>query len=991
MKTLPRLPFCLLVMGLLGICTCARAQGPEPHWIWADGDRDQNQTVYLRKSFSIPNKPESAQLILLAEFSQLTVSWNGQLLATVEDYGDHVQVDVTPRLRDGENVLAVVARGSEGPSAVAARFELNYRDGQQQVYLTDETWRTARSPQSGWQRHQFADDDWRAAASFGEVGMAWLTNANQDVQIDAVDDYTQWKQALGTDTSTNPSSFQIPEGFEIELLRSAQKSEDSWVSLAFDPAGRLVVAKESKGLLRFTLPENEQPDGALHVEMINATLEECRGLLFAHGCLYANANNSKGLYRLRDTNGDDQYDEVQLLYRSSGGVGHGRNDLALGPDGLIYSIHGDAVDLPRDMQDRTSPYREARRGIRSKEGHVIRMDRDGHQQELVSAGLRNPFGIDFNPDGEMFTYDADAEFDMGSSWYRPTRVQHLLPGGDYGWRGVTKQWPPYFPDHPDAAPPNLDIGKGSPTAVQFGTHSHFPDPYRRALFVLDWAYGRILAVHLTPRGASYVGRAETFVRGRPLNVTDLTFGPDGAMYFITGGRKTQSGLYRVRYVGSVESANSPTRMTAQQLARAQHATNHRALRRQLESLHGKPDVDVIAKAWPYLDSPDPWLRHAARIAIEHQPVSSWAERALAESRPWARLTSLMALASSGETQWQPKIYTQLQSLPLQTYPRNKQLVALRTYELCFQHGGLPNASTRHGITERLDALYPQDDWLVNRELSRLLARLESPSFVEKTMPLLAAATQQAEQLHYLFVLRSVGRGWTPELRREYFDYFQLTEDFVMGEGMPGFIRQIQEDALASLPESLRSEIESALEEQALFGSAVDVISSNRPFVREWTVEQMGSLAEVSAAGRDLERGQRIYQEAQCVRCHRLGKQGRSVGPDLTAVSSRFSHRDLLQSIVTPSHVVAEKYRKDIIETSDGRVLVGSVIIDGDYRLPKLRLTADPLKPGEVIEITKREIVSHTKSPLSQMPTGLLNTFTRDEILDLLAYIAQGGK
>ena len=63
------------------------------------------------------------------------------------------------------------------------------------------------------------------------------------------------------------------------------------------------------------------------------------------------------------------------------------------------------------------------------------------------------------------------------------------------------------PAHTDNAPPVLDIGKGSPTNVMFGTASNFPTRYRQALFLLDWAYGRIIAVDLEPRGASYVGKA----------------------------------------------------------------------------------------------------------------------------------------------------------------------------------------------------------------------------------------------------------------------------------------------------------------------------------------------------------------------------------------------------------------------------------------------------------------------------------------------------
>ncbi len=169
----------------------------------------------------------------------------------------------------------------------------------------------------------------------------------------------------------------------------------------------------------------------------------------------------------------------ELLFASCGGVGHGRNDLAVGPDRKLYSIHGDSVDLPTEAIDYTSPFREARRGKKTSEGHLLRIDPESGDVELLAAGLRNPFGIDFNSDGEIFTYDADAEYDMGSPWYRPTRVSQLLIGGDYGWRGVTKQWPSYYPDHPDNTRPNLDIGKGSPTAVKFGTRSNFPCPIPR--------------------------------------------------------------------------------------------------------------------------------------------------------------------------------------------------------------------------------------------------------------------------------------------------------------------------------------------------------------------------------------------------------------------------------------------------------------------------------------------------------------------------------
>src|SRR5439155_20462428 len=137
-------------------------------------------------------------------------------------------------------------------------------------------------------------------------------------------------------------------------------------------------------------------------------------------------------------------------------------------------------------------------------------------------------------------------------------------------------WPDYYPD---SLPPVVNLGIGSPTGVKFGTKSNFPEKYRQALFAFDWSYGRIFAVHLKPQGASYTADYEVFLKGKPLNLTDLEFGKDGAMYFITGGRGTQSGLYRLSYVEAV------TRLTSQKFSHPgssdQSARAARSLRHKL--------------------------------------------------------------------------------------------------------------------------------------------------------------------------------------------------------------------------------------------------------------------------------------------------------------------------------------------------------------------------------------------------------------------------
>jgi putative heme-binding domain-containing protein len=762
------------------------------------------------------------------------------------------------------------------------------------------------------------------------------------------DDYNQWKRALGGD-SADAASIAAPPGFRVERLRLAAEGEGSWISIDFDPRGRLVVAREDQGLLRFTLPEGNgksataQDDaGKIKVETINDTLLECRGLLHAHGDLYVNANNSKALYRLRDADGDDRFEQVELLRKTEGGVGHGRNDLALGPDGMIYVIHGNNVLLPEGYQPEHSPLRNWGEdqlldcgwdqalfdsGVRAPAGHLVRTDRDGRRWELVAGGLRNPYGIDFNADGELFTYESDMEWDVGTPWYRPTRVLHLASGGEYGYRQGTRMWPA---ESPDALPAAVDIGKGSPTGVKFGTRSRFPEKYRRALFIAEWAYGRIFAVHLEPHGASYRGRAELFLQGRPLNVTDLDLGPDGAMYFVVGGRKTRSALYRVSYEGADQAEKVAESSAAHETEKAAEdkrwadAKRARDERHELEQFHGRRHERAVETAWPYLASSDVWLRHAARVAIEAQPFEEWCERAMTETHATAALTALMALARVGPSSLEPRLLERLGEFPLASLSQEQQLLALRVYELALVRMGRPDAAHAEETAGRLSPVYPTESFVVNRQLSELLAALDAPGLVAKTMPLILQAKTQEERLHYLFVLRSIRRGWTLDQRRTYFRWLSEPGSFSGAQSAPIMVKNIEADARQTLSEEEQSQLAEFFAALKRSSSAAAATTSQRPFVRDWKLEELVDLLGELDRGRNYQRGREMAAAAQCASCHRVAGAGTAIGPDLAGAGRRFGRRDLLETILAPSKFVDEKYRNEVLELADGTVIVGRV-------------------------------------------------------------------
>jgi putative heme-binding domain-containing protein len=909
---------------------------------------------------------------------------NGDPVGTVAGFQRSVRFDVAQQLRSGTNFFAITATNRAAAAGVLLKLELAFEDGSRQWITTDPSWQATVKMPAAWPRPAAQEEGWGRVVSFGRLGVApWGDPTGE------VDDYNQWKQALDARFATPASSLQALAGFKVELLHSATREEGSWVSLAFDPKGRLFIGREGPGILRLTLPA--QGTASAQVEVINNTLNECRGLLWAFDSLYANANNSKGFYRLRATGGDGRFDKVELLRATGGNVGHGRNAMALGPDGFLYLIHGNDVLLPADFAAGPSPFRHygedqllpcswnrvlMNAGTQAPAGHVVRTDSQGRRWDLVAGGFRNPYGIAFNPDGQMFTYDADMEWDLGAPWYRPTRVNHIVSGGDYGWRQGTGKWPAYFAD---SLPSNGDIGLGSPTGVKFGTGSSFPEKYRRALFALDWAYGKIYAVHLQPRGASYTSTHEVFLQGRPLNVTDLAFGPDGAMYFVTGGRRTQSGLYRVNWSG--DALPKETAPSLEALARQNEAAAARLLRQKLEAHHGHESAAALDFAWEHLGSTDHWIRHAARVAVESQPVVHWRERALKEPRPMAAFTALLALARVADAKDQPALLQRLMSFPIAKLPQEQQLIALRALEIsCIRMGRPADAAA---IADRLDAGFPASTPPLNQELCKLLVYLEGPHVIEKSLVLLVQAKTQEERLHYLFTLRHVRQGWTSGQRRDYFTALGRAEYFSGEHYLPLFLRNIRADALGTMTAAERAAIEPMLSAQQRPKPAVARAVTPRPFVREWRMmdfkEDLGAVGQ----GRDLARGKAMFGAAGCVQCHRFRGEGQAFGPDLAGIGARFDRHALLESILEPSRVIDDKYRSMVVTTRSGDVEVGRLAGEEG---PMLLLAPNAFAPDEVVRIAREQIVTQRLSQVSPMPAGLLDTLSRAEILDLLAYL-----
>ena len=133
----------------------------------------------------------------------------------------------------------------------------------------------------------------------------------------------------------------------------------------------------------------------------------------------------------------------------------------------------------------------------------------------------------------------------------------------------------------------------------------------------------------------------------------------------------------------------------------------RDLRHQLETFHGKSDPRAVDVAWPHLSSSDRFIRYAARIAIESQPVATWKNRALEEQDTQAGLTALLALARCGGKDTQRDLLMALRRFSLQGLPEAQKLEKLRVLQVSYARQGRPDEEVAKLTSEKLGAMFPK--------------------------------------------------------------------------------------------------------------------------------------------------------------------------------------------------------------------------------------------------------------------------------------------
>ena len=818
------------------------------------------------------------------------------------------------------------------------------------------------------------------------------------------------------DSATPIRNIKAADGFKVELLYSVPKPvQGSWVAMCHDDKGRLIVSDQFGGLYRFRPPGPGKTLKQSDIEPIPAKIRAANGLLWTAGALYVAVNDYErkfpsGLYRVTDSDGDDKLDKVEHLRELTARGDHGIHAILPGPKGTLYLITGNNT-TPLNTQTSRVPLhwgedhllprmpdgRGHNRDRLAPGGIIYKVSLDGKKWEIVSSGYRNIYDGGVNRDGELFAYDADMEYDFNTSWYRPTRICHVTSGSMYGWRNGTGKRPEFYPD---TLPPMINIGPGSPTGATFGYGAKFPAKYQNAFFILDWSWGKIHAVHLKPEGSSYTATKETFITGSPLPVTDAIIHPgDGAMYFTIGGRKVQSGIYRVSYTGKQSTAPVKHSPKINKLTRLRH---------QLEQFHGVQHKDAIKTAWPHLGHADRFVRWAAMTAIMHQPVEQWRNRALGEKDHNKRVVALLALCKvvgsdphnrkPGQPATLPAvdrstsnaIFKGLSQVKWSALDQQSKLTLVRAYQVALVRIGKPNSRTITKVIAQLDPQFPAPNFEQNWLLCETLAFLQAPSVAAKGMKLILESPTQEEQIEYARSLRMLKSGWTGELRTAYFNWFLKAANYRGGASFSKFIEFIRNDAVASLSAAQKTELKDLLAKKPVIKSPFEIMAAamiGRKYVKEWKLEELSQTATTGLKNRGFDRGRKMFAAGGCFACHRFANEGGMTGPDLTGAGGRYSPHDLLEQIIDPSKEINEQFVPVIVKMKNGDIVTGVVVnMNGE----RVSVNTDMFDPNQRVNVNRPQVESIEPSKVSPMPPGLLNLMQKDEVMDLLAYILSGG-
>jgi putative membrane-bound dehydrogenase-like protein len=382
-----------------------------------------------------------------------------------------------------------------------------------------------------------------------------LADENEDVRdedgdaIENVAAAAPAKVVSSSDPVDEDLGLTVPEGFAVTRYADDSLAHDIF-SMTIDSLGRVVVS--GPGYIRVLVDSDNDGKADRAIDFADGPASGAQGLCFLGRNVLCTGD--AGLVLYKDEDSDDRADgPPETFLKVKTGGEHNAHAVRRGPDGWWYVITGNLAEVTKGhVTEKSSPIKMPHGGT------IMRLKPDLSGGEIFADCLRNAYDFDFDANGELFTYDSDDNPDYALPWYLPTRLFHVLQGGEHGWISDGSMHPDYLID---SAPVVASTGRGSPSGLVCYRHNQFPESYRGGLFLLDWTFGKVLYVPLKKFGATYAQQQPVeFITARGemgFAPTDIEVGVDGSLYICVGGRGTHGTVYRVTHTDAKTPAKDP--------------------------------------------------------------------------------------------------------------------------------------------------------------------------------------------------------------------------------------------------------------------------------------------------------------------------------------------------------------------------------------------------------------------------------------------------